>query len=263
MTYRIQVLRQVVDAVAFLSGITTSKSATTEDTLFRAEAACLVVGSCVEEVLPEAWNPQLNVGLCLPGGGVFGGIPPNWKDTVLAIGTMTSLCLVVDFDFKNKFCIARATPAYRRCLSELPKVFVGTMQELRSKVLLITDAASNCYAEQGMSLPPWRTAKAILTLYHCCFDGVIHENVIQAKTLIAQVIDAVAVEKPVPKTTTNNCFCSSSHKNRSPRTGQNTQKSSCGIAHLAKAASLRGLLFTLHRQLFQRRQSTSSSCSKW
>uniref|UniRef100_A0A7N1A210 Plant-specific domain TIGR01615 family protein n=1 Tax=Kalanchoe fedtschenkoi TaxID=63787 RepID=A0A7N1A210_KALFE len=64
---------------------------------------------------------------------------------------------LVDLHFASKFEIARPTEAYARLLNLLPgAAFVGTEEELRRVVKLMSDAAKRSLKSRELHLPPWR-----------------------------------------------------------------------------------------------------------
>lgn len=70
--------------------------------------------------------------------------------------------LIVDPHFADAFAVARPTPAFAEVLSALPETFVGTPETLEAVIAVVSVALTECYAEQGLPLPPWRTRHALL-----------------------------------------------------------------------------------------------------
>ncbi|KAL1340884.1 hypothetical protein HN51_027388 [Arachis hypogaea] len=62
----------------------------------------------------------------------------------------------VDLDFAVQFEIARASNSYSEVLSNVPRIFVGTAEELKRTVLALCEAAKRCFRSKGLSVPPWR-----------------------------------------------------------------------------------------------------------
>lgn len=62
----------------------------------------------------------------------------------------------VDLDFAAEFEIARPTSAYERLLQQLPRVFVGRIDDLRQILKAVSDAAKRSLKSRGLHLPPWR-----------------------------------------------------------------------------------------------------------
>ena len=66
-------------------------------------------------------------------------------------------------DIKAHFVISRPTPAYARLVDALPSTFVGTHQTLVRLVDFMCEQMNGSFRESGMSVPPWRKNKAILS----------------------------------------------------------------------------------------------------
>lgn len=63
----------------------------------------------------------------------------------------------VDLDFAAQFEIARPTSEYTEFLSYyVPRVFVGTEDELKRTVRVLCGVAKRCFGKRGLSVPPWR-----------------------------------------------------------------------------------------------------------
>lgn len=60
---------------------------------------------------------------------------------------------------------------YDRLLGRVPKVFVGTAQELTSKVDELTNGVESCFQYLGRELPPWRTKDSLNALYKVCLEN--------------------------------------------------------------------------------------------
>ena len=84
-----------------------------------------------------------------------------------AIGAESALLadtvLVMEPDIKAHFVISRPTPAYARLVDALPSTFVGTHQTLVRLVDFMCEQMNGSFRESGMSVPPWRKNKAILS----------------------------------------------------------------------------------------------------
>ncbi|KAF8014677.1 hypothetical protein BT93_H0475 [Corymbia citriodora subsp. variegata] len=65
----------------------------------------------------------------------------------------------VDLDFADEFEIARPTSRYARLLRLLPKVFVGTGDELKRIAKMMCDEAKRSLKSQELSVPPWRKSR--------------------------------------------------------------------------------------------------------
>ncbi|QCD98930.1 hypothetical protein DEO72_LG8g3016 [Vigna unguiculata] len=62
----------------------------------------------------------------------------------------------VDLDFVGQFEIARPTKEYLEFLSYVPRIFVGTAEELKSTVRILCGVAKRCFRKRGLTVPPWR-----------------------------------------------------------------------------------------------------------
>ncbi|KAK7304554.1 hypothetical protein VNO77_42435 [Canavalia gladiata] len=62
----------------------------------------------------------------------------------------------VDLDFVGQFEIARPTSEYSEILNYVPRIFVGTEEELKRTVRVLCGAAKRCLRSRGLTLPPWR-----------------------------------------------------------------------------------------------------------
>lgn len=62
----------------------------------------------------------------------------------------------VDLDFVAQFEIARPTSEYLEFLNYVPRIFVGTEEELKRTVRVLCGVARRCFGKRGLSLPPWR-----------------------------------------------------------------------------------------------------------
>jgi hypothetical protein len=70
---------------------------------------------------------------------------------------------IVEPQLRSHFEVGRPSPLYRRLLDDLPDVFVGGASELCAVVEFLCDQMSTSFQECGMSVPPWRSARALLS----------------------------------------------------------------------------------------------------
>lgn len=70
----------------------------------------------------------------------------------------SSVRLIIDIDFKSQFEVARPTPSYKRLLHILPQIFVGDEEKLRRTVSIVCSEAKWSLRQNGLHIPPWRTA---------------------------------------------------------------------------------------------------------
>ncbi|TKY68709.1 hypothetical protein E2542_SST04969 [Spatholobus suberectus] len=67
----------------------------------------------------------------------------------------------VDLDFAGQFEIARPTSEYSEFLSYVPRIFVGTEEELKRTVRVLCGVAKRCFRYRGLTVPPWRKNRYI------------------------------------------------------------------------------------------------------
>ena len=65
--------------------------------------------------------------------------------------------------FREQFEISHPTPRYSGLLAMLPSVMVGTAAQLTPLVQLLCAEMSLAFEQHGLSLPPWRQSKSILS----------------------------------------------------------------------------------------------------
>jgi uncharacterized protein (TIGR01615 family) len=70
---------------------------------------------------------------------------------------------IVEPHLRQHFEVGRPSPLYRRLLDDLPDVFVGGAEQLAVVVEFLCDQMSTSFMECGMSVPPWRSARALLS----------------------------------------------------------------------------------------------------
>jgi len=71
--------------------------------------------------------------------------------------------LVLEPDIKAHFVISRPTARYRRLMDALPVHFVGTHKRLVELVEFVCGQMLVSFRENGLSVPPWRKNKSILS----------------------------------------------------------------------------------------------------
>lgn len=64
--------------------------------------------------------------------------------------------VIIDFDFRSEFEIARPTGGYKLILQSLPLIFVGRSDRLQQIVSIASEAANQSLKKKGMHVPPWR-----------------------------------------------------------------------------------------------------------
>lgn len=65
--------------------------------------------------------------------------------------------------FREQFEISQPTARYSGLLSMVPAVFVGTSVELTPLVQLLCSEMTLAFEQHGLSLPPWRQSKSLLS----------------------------------------------------------------------------------------------------
>lgn len=102
----------------------------------------------------------LNAAICKTKWESSGGITAGSHEfvDVAVSNTATSMNqrYFIEIDFASEFEIARPTSAYERVLNTLPKLFVGTKEELKQIVKDMGDVAKRSLKSRGLILPPWR-----------------------------------------------------------------------------------------------------------
>lgn len=71
--------------------------------------------------------------------------------------------MVVECGFHDHFRIPCATRAYSKLFDQLPGVYVGTVQNMSPLVELISHEMSRSFLEKGVTMPPWRGARALMS----------------------------------------------------------------------------------------------------
>ena len=71
--------------------------------------------------------------------------------------------LVVDAGFRDAVAVVAPPPALERVLDALPRVFVGGAAKLAAAVGLVAAETRQALEAEGRPLPPWRSARALLS----------------------------------------------------------------------------------------------------
>jgi uncharacterized protein (TIGR01615 family) len=79
-----------------------------------------------------------------------------------ADGSAAHACLV-DPAFREQFEVGQPTAAYAAALAAAPAVFVGSALRLQALASALCREIVAAYAEQGLSLPPWRKPTAMFS----------------------------------------------------------------------------------------------------
>ncbi|KAG6401306.1 hypothetical protein SASPL_138158 [Salvia splendens] len=103
-------------------------------------------------------NSGYNAAVCKTkwesSGGLSGG-SYEFVDVVRGDSASASR-YVVDLDFAAEFAIARPARSYECLLQRLPRIYVGTAEELRQILRAASNAARWSMKCGGLILPPWR-----------------------------------------------------------------------------------------------------------
>jgi len=65
--------------------------------------------------------------------------------------------------FREQFEIPHPTARYRGLLAMLPDVLVGTQEQMSPLVQLLCSEMSLAFEHHGLSVPPWRQVKSLLS----------------------------------------------------------------------------------------------------
>ncbi|KAL2319326.1 hypothetical protein Fmac_028295 [Flemingia macrophylla] len=84
------------------------------------------------------------------------GITAGNYEFIDAVQSGPSTRYFVDLDFVGQFEIARPTSEYSEFLSYVPRIFVGTEEELKRTVRVLCGVVKRCFGETGLTVPPWR-----------------------------------------------------------------------------------------------------------
>mmetsp|Transcript_9891 Transcript_9891/g.32400 ORF Transcript_9891/g.32400 Transcript_9891/m.32400 type:complete len:305 (-) Transcript_9891:157-1071(-) len=71
--------------------------------------------------------------------------------------------LIVDPGFRAQFAVVRPSPEFAQLLEDVPATFVGTLEHLEAVVKFVAACMQSSFKDHGMALPPWRTARALLS----------------------------------------------------------------------------------------------------
>ncbi|PIN14021.1 hypothetical protein CDL12_13368 [Handroanthus impetiginosus] len=97
-----------------------------------------------------------NAAICKTKWQSSGGLTAGNHEFFDVIRTENSTRYFIDMDFASEFEIARPTDSYERLLQHLPRVFVGTSEDLKQILKVVSDAARRSLKSKDLHLPPWR-----------------------------------------------------------------------------------------------------------
>eukprot|EP00193_Tetraselmis_chui_P005720 CAMPEP_0177762440 /NCGR_PEP_ID=MMETSP0491_2-20121128/6346_1 /TAXON_ID=63592 /ORGANISM="Tetraselmis chuii, Strain PLY429" /LENGTH=376 /DNA_ID=CAMNT_0019278495 /DNA_START=286 /DNA_END=1416 /DNA_ORIENTATION=+ len=98
------------------------------------------------------------------GGGSGLDCLQNLKHRFLLVQTSFGRSpLIIDIEFRAQFEVAHATPLYQALLDNMGCEFIGNEAKLRRALQFLCDEMATAFHEQGVQLPPWRRARALLS----------------------------------------------------------------------------------------------------
>ncbi|XP_047949121.1 uncharacterized protein LOC125194950 [Salvia hispanica] len=101
-------------------------------------------------------NCGYNAAVCKTKWESSGGLSGGSYEFVDVVRGDSASRYVVDLDFAAEFAIARPARSYECLLQRLPRIYVGTAEELRQILRAASNAARWSMKCGGLILPPWR-----------------------------------------------------------------------------------------------------------
>ncbi|KAG6403503.1 hypothetical protein SASPL_135726 [Salvia splendens] len=101
-------------------------------------------------------NCGYNAAVCKTKWESTGGLSGGSYEFVDVVRGDSASRYVVDLDFAAEFAIARPARSYECLLQRLPRIYVGTAEELRQILRAASNAARWSMKCGGLILPPWR-----------------------------------------------------------------------------------------------------------
>ncbi|KAL0436697.1 UNVERIFIED_CONTAM: hypothetical protein Sradi_0377600 [Sesamum radiatum] len=101
-------------------------------------------------------NCGYNAAVCKTKWESSGGLAAGNYEFIDVLRKEYSTRYFVDLDFASEFEIARPTNSYERLLQHVPRVFIGTSEDLKQILKLVSDSARRSLKSRGLHLPPWR-----------------------------------------------------------------------------------------------------------
>ncbi|KAL1565747.1 hypothetical protein AAHA92_01435 [Salvia divinorum] len=106
-------------------------------------------------------NCGYNAAVCKTNWPSSGGLSGGSYEFIDVESSAMRMRYVVDLDFAAEFAIARPTSSYECLLRRLPRIYVGTAEEMR-QILRAASSAARCSLKSGgLILPPWRKHRFI------------------------------------------------------------------------------------------------------
>ncbi|KAG6411897.1 hypothetical protein SASPL_124550 [Salvia splendens] len=101
-------------------------------------------------------NCGYNAAVCKTNWPSSAGLSGGSYEFIDVDSSAVRMRYVVDLDFAAEFAIARPTSSYECLLRRLPRIYVGTAEEMR-QILRAASSAVRCSLKSGgLILPPWR-----------------------------------------------------------------------------------------------------------
>lgn len=106
-----------------------------------------------------------NAGVCKTRWDSSGGLTAGNYELIDVISPESSspTRYFIEANFAGEFEIARETESYGKLRSSLPRVFVGTSDDLKRILRLMCDEARRSLKINGLTLPPWRKNRYMQT----------------------------------------------------------------------------------------------------
>jgi uncharacterized protein (TIGR01615 family) len=91
-------------------------------------------------------------------------MPPNRSCARLqGRGDCAGRELIVECAFRDHFRIPCDSPEYASLLTAVPAVYVGSAGAMAPIVELVTHEMARAFAERGLTMPPWRSARSMMS----------------------------------------------------------------------------------------------------
>jgi uncharacterized protein (TIGR01615 family) len=97
------------------------------------------------------------------GGGSGVAVFSNLRHSFLVVTAPDGTDFIVEPHFREQFEISQPTARYSGLLGMLPEVMVAPAARLEPLVALLCSEMSLAFEQHGLSLPPWRQSKSLLS----------------------------------------------------------------------------------------------------
>lgn len=100
------------------------------------------------------------------------------RNTFLVAQPRQGCELLVELNFRSHFEVGHRNAYLEQAIEELPVVFVGCLKQVVQIVRLLCCEFEKAYAQQGLTLPPWRCHDSMESLWNParCLDRLIHDH---------------------------------------------------------------------------------------